>query len=90
MTCERGSPLPFLSKHADRVTHVRLEDRRTSDGAATWFGQGDAPIREVLQAWRDGAWPFPATIEIAYDLADEAAQMAEIARAIEYCRSCLD
>jgi sugar phosphate isomerase/epimerase len=81
-----GSPLAFLTAHADRVTHVHLGDRRLSDGAVAWFGQGDAPIREVLQAMRQEAWSFQATVEIAYDLATEADQMAEIARAIAYCQ----
>lgn len=81
-----GSPLSFLAAHADRVTHVHLGERRLSDGAVPWFGQGDAPIREVLQAMRREAWSFQATVEIAYDLATEAEQMAEIARAIAYCQ----
>jgi sugar phosphate isomerase/epimerase len=84
-----GSPLPFLDRNADRVTHVHLHDRRTRDGAQTWFGQGDAPIRDVLIAMRDGQWPSQAVIEIGYDLATEADQMKEIARAIAYCRTCV-
>ncbi len=84
-----GSPLPFLFRHAGRLIDIHLHDRRASDGAATWFGQGDAPIPDVLRAMRDGRWPCRATIEIPYDLSTDAEQMAEIARAIAWCRACL-
>jgi hypothetical protein len=81
-----GSPLSFLTTHADRIATVRLTDRQTTDGALTWFGEGESPIREVLHAMRAHAWPFPAIVEIGYDLASDAEQMTEIARALEWCR----
>jgi sugar phosphate isomerase/epimerase len=82
-----GSPLAFLTTHADRIAMVRLTDRQTSDGALTWFGEGEAPIREVLQAMRTHAWSFPAIVEIGYDLASDADQMTEVARALALCRT---
>jgi hypothetical protein len=81
-----GSPVAFLARHADRIALVRLTDRRTSDGALTWFGEGESPIREVLDALRTHAWPFPAVVEIGYDLASEAEQMREVGRAVRLCR----
>jgi sugar phosphate isomerase/epimerase len=84
-----GSPLPFLARHADRVACLYLDDRRRRDGARTWFGEGDAPIRDVLRAMRDHGWPVPAMVRIGYDLPDETAQMAEVARAIDHAHACL-
>ncbi len=81
-----GSPCAVLAAHADRVVLVRLVDRRTSDGAFTWFGDGESPIREVLGAMREHAWAFPAIVDIPYDLSSDAEQMGEVARALEYCR----
>jgi sugar phosphate isomerase/epimerase len=81
----RGSPLAFMTRHTDRIAMVRLTDRQTSDGALTWFGEGESPIGEVLQAMRAHAWSFPAIVEIGYDLASDADQMAEVARALGLC-----
>lgn len=82
-----GSPLTFMTMHADRIATVRLTDRQTSDGSLTWFGEGESPIREVLDSMRAHAWSFPAIVEIGYDLASEAEQMTEVARALALCRT---
>jgi sugar phosphate isomerase/epimerase len=79
--------LPFLAQHVRHITGVRLADRRMSDGARTWLGQGDARVREVLQAMREHGWAFEATVDIEYDLANDVDQMTEIRRALAYCRS---
>jgi hypothetical protein len=44
-----ASPIPFIKKHADRITHVHLKDRKLNDGPNMQWGQGHTPIREVLQ-----------------------------------------
>jgi hypothetical protein len=84
-----GSPLPFLTQHASRVTHVHLSDRRAADGTRAPFGTGDAPIRDVLRAMRDNQWLFPAIVALEDALTDESARASEIARAIAFCRAAL-
>lgn len=84
-----GSPLPFLREHAKRITHVHVKDRRVNDGPNTPFGEGDTPVREVLQAMRDNKWPFQATLEFEYPIPDGSDRMTEMARALAYCRTCL-
>jgi hypothetical protein len=62
-TADRSTtPIPFLSRHADRVTHVYVRDRRRDHGPSMPFGEGDTPIGEVLAAMRAGGWPFPAIV----------------------------
>ena len=84
-----GSPLPFLREHARRITHIHVKDRKANDGPNTPFGDGDVPIREVLQTMRDNKWPFPATVEFEYPIPPGSDRMKELARALGYCRSCL-
>ena len=84
-----GSPLPFLTSYANRITHVYLTDRRASDGTPVPLGQGDAPIRDVLQAMRDRQWPFPALIDVTADTAGESDPLDALARAVAYCREIL-
>lgn len=84
-----GSPVPFLIEHASRITHLHIKDRRRDGGPNVPFGQGDTPIREVLQLMRDRTFTFQATIEFEYPIPEGSSRMAEIAKAIAYCRECL-
>lgn len=83
------SPLPFLQKHHERVTHIHVKDRRMKDGPNTPFGEGDTPIKEVLQAMRENRWPMQATIEFEYAVPPGSDRMKEIARCVQYCKDAL-
>ena len=88
-----GSPVEFLKKHHDRVTHIHVKDRKAQangvDGANVPFGEGDTPIKQVLQTIRDNKWPIQATIEFEYKVPDGSDRMAEMAKCVEYCKAAL-
>lgn len=83
------SPVPFITRHHARITHVHVKDRRMHEGPNVPFGEGDTPIREVLRLIRDNKWPMQATIEFEYPVPDGSDRMKELARTIEYCRQAL-
>jgi sugar phosphate isomerase/epimerase len=83
------SPIPFLKKYADRITHVHLTDRKRNNGPFTVWGEGDAPIREVLQLMKKEKVPFPAIIECEYPLPAGSDGLKEIAKCVAYARDCL-
>lgn len=83
------SPVPFMQKHHDRITHVHVKDRGYNNGPNTPFGQGDTPIIEVLRLIRDNKWNIQATIEFEALIPLGSNRMAELARAIKYCRDAL-
>jgi hypothetical protein len=83
------SPIPFIKKHHDRITHIHVKDRKMHNGPNVPFGQGDTPIKEVLQLMKTEKWKFQATIEFEYPIPQGSARMAEIAKAVEYCRNAL-
>jgi sugar phosphate isomerase/epimerase len=83
------SPIPFIRQHHARITHVHVKDRKMKEGPNVPFGQGDTPIREVLQLIRDNKWPIQATIEFEYPVPEGSDRMAELAKTIEYCRRAL-
>jgi sugar phosphate isomerase/epimerase len=83
------SPVPFITKHHERVTHVHLKDRKYNNGPNTPFGEGDTPIAEVLRLIRDQQWNIQGTIEFEYKVPPTSDRMTEIARAIKYCRDAL-
>jgi sugar phosphate isomerase/epimerase len=83
------SPVPFITKYHDRVTHVHLKDRKYNNGPNTPFGEGDTPIAEVLRLIRDNKWNIQGTIEFEYKVPPSSDRMTEIARAIKFCRDAL-
>ncbi|MBC8002021.1 MAG: sugar phosphate isomerase/epimerase [Opitutaceae bacterium] len=84
-----GSPVAFIKQHHDRITHVHLKDRKVNNGPNTPFGEGDTPIAEVLRLIRDNKWNIQATIEFEYKVPPGSDRLAEIARALKYCRDAL-
>jgi sugar phosphate isomerase/epimerase len=93
------SPIPFLTQHHDRITHLHVKDRKLHDGPNVEFGEGDTPIKEALQLIRDNKWNMQATIEFEIPgppgpdgkprpwTMDE--RMSEMTKCVEYCRQCL-
>jgi Xylose isomerase-like TIM barrel len=83
------SPLPFIRQHHDRITHLHVKDRKMHDGPNVPFGQGDTPIREILQAIRDNKWPIPAMIEFEIPLPPGTDRTPELRKCLDYCKQCL-
>jgi sugar phosphate isomerase/epimerase len=83
------SPVPFIERHHDRITHVHVKDRKMHDGPNVPFGEGDTPIGEVLRLIRDNKWNLQATIEFEYKIPAGSDRMSEIARTIQFCRQAL-
>ena len=50
------------------------------------WGQGDTPIKAVLQLLRQKKWDIPANIEYEYQGQDT---VAEVAKCYEYCKDML-
>ena len=77
----------FIKKHHDRITNLHLKDRKKDHGPNTPWGQGDTPIREVLQLMKKEKYPFPANIE--YEYRGESDPVTEVAKCYEYCKQAL-
>ena len=83
------TPLDFIRKYSDRVTHIHVKDRKFNNGPNVAFGEGDTPVAEVLRAIRDNKWQIQATIEFEIPLAAGADRMPEIAKCVKFCRDAL-
>ena len=84
---QNQSPVPFLKKHHERITHVHVKDRKLNNGPNVPFGQGDTPIREALQVMRDNKWRLQATIEFEYPIPEGSDLNTELARSMQTARS---
>jgi sugar phosphate isomerase/epimerase len=79
-------PVDFITKHHERIVTLHLKDRKKDNGANMPFGQGDTPIKPVLQLLKGNKFDIPANIEYEYKGADT---LAEVKKCFEYCRESL-
>jgi sugar phosphate isomerase/epimerase len=88
---QNKSPLEFITKYHDRVTHIHVKDRKMGSvgGATTPFGEGDTPIVEILRTIRDNRWPIQATLEIEYPTPAGSDRRTELVKSMDYCRKAL-
>ena len=88
-------PIPFIQKHHDRITNLHLKDRKKNPagggrGANVPWGEGDTPIKEVLQLMRKEKYAFPANIELEYPIPEGSDAVAEVAKCYRYAKKCLE
>jgi sugar phosphate isomerase/epimerase len=76
----------YLQQHSAQIVTLHIKDRKKNQGANVPFGEGDTPIREVLQLLRTRKWNIPAMIEYEYKGADT---VEEVRKCFEYCRKAL-
>jgi hypothetical protein len=84
-TAANGDPVAFLNKHHDRITNLHIKDRKRDHGPNMPFGQGDTPIKEVLQLLKRTHWDIPANIEFEYP----GDPLVEMPKCLEYCKEAL-
>jgi sugar phosphate isomerase/epimerase len=85
-TAANQDAVAFLQKHHDRIVTLHIKDRKRDEGATVPFGQGDAPIKEVLALLSRNKWAIPANIEYEYKGDDT---VAEVRRCVDYCKQAL-
>ena len=80
-------PVAFLKEHHARITNLHLKDRRSpaNGGANVPWGEGNTPIKEVLQLLRKEKWDIPANIEFEYP----GDPLVEMPKCLQFCRSAL-
>ena len=65
-TAANFDPVAYIREHHASITNLHLKDRRKNQGANVPWGEGDTPIREVLQLLKKERWPIPALVEYEY------------------------
>lgn len=80
-------PVAYIREHHDRITNIHLKDRKRNQGLNFPWGEGDTPIKPVLQLLRDRKWPIRADIE--YEYKGSADSVTEVKKCFEYCKQAL-
>lgn len=86
-TAANGDCLGFLERHHARTSSVHLGDRRRNNGRSAPFGEGDAPIIELLRMIRDNRWPIVVLLEFEHGTL--RTQVEEVRLMFDYCKRAL-
>jgi sugar phosphate isomerase/epimerase len=90
LTAAGFDPVAFLEQHHAAITTIHVKDRKRNrdgkQGANVPFGQGDTPIKEVLQLLKRKRFAIPAMIEYEYAGADT---VVEVRRCLDYIKEAL-
>ena len=80
-------PVAYIREHHDDITNLHLKDRKKRQGDNTVWGQGDTPIREVLQMLKRERWPIRAYVE--YEYRGEGTPVEEVKKCYAYAKQAL-
>jgi sugar phosphate isomerase/epimerase len=83
------SPAEFIRKYHGRIPNLHLKDRKIDQGANMPWGEGDTPIKEILQMVQKEKWNMMGTIELEYPVPEGSNVMTELAKCVEYCNNAL-
>jgi sugar phosphate isomerase/epimerase len=88
-TAANYDAVAFIKEHHAKITNLHLKDRKKGHGENLPWGQGDTPIKEVLQLLKKEKYGFPANIELEYAIPQDSTVVAEMKKCVEYCKQAL-
>jgi sugar phosphate isomerase/epimerase len=83
------APIDFIRKYHDRISHIHVKDRKKNQGPNMVWGQGDTPIKEVLQMLKKEKYNIQATIEFEYPTPEGSDVLTEIGKCVQFCKEAL-
>lgn len=89
MTAANLDPIPFIQKHHARIGFMHIKDRKKNQGQNQPFGQGDTPVKEVLQLVKKNKYPIPCYLEFEYRVPEGSTTLAEWKKSLEYMKAAL-
>ena len=86
-TAANFDAVAFIKQHHADITNLHIKDRKKNQGDNVPWGQGDVPIREVLQLLKRERWPIPADIE--YEYRGQGSSVDEVKKCLAYAKESL-
>jgi sugar phosphate isomerase/epimerase len=79
-------PLPFVRDHHERIALLYIKDRKKDNTSMPW-GEGDTPVKEVLQLVRDRKLPIRCYVDNDYK--SPLSRTEDVKRSFEWARKVL-
>ena len=76
----------FVQAHHERIALLYLKDRR-KDGLSVPWGEGDAPVREIVRLIRDRGYPVRCYVDCDYKTENRP---ADVKRSFEFARAAVN
>ncbi len=85
------SLLALIEAKHDRITSMHMKDRQSKEhGAANLpWGEGDTPIKKILNILKEKKYKIPASIELEYKIPDGSDAVKEVKKCLEYAKHAL-
>jgi sugar phosphate isomerase/epimerase len=80
-------PVEYIKAQHEHILVLHLKDRKRDQGPNTPWGQGDTPIKQVLQLLKKEKYPMRALIEYEYKGTSDS--VTEVKKCFEYCKEAL-
>lgn len=77
-------PVSFIEANHARISHIHIKDRKKDQGPNRPWGEGDTPIKEVLQLIKKNRYPIPCYQEFEYRVSEGSSSAAEWKRCKDY------
>jgi sugar phosphate isomerase/epimerase len=86
-----GDPVALFNQIHDRIISFHMKDRKSKDhGAANMpWGQGDTPVKQLLQIVKNNKWNIIGTIEFEYPIPQGSTSVEEVKKCLQFCRDAL-
>jgi sugar phosphate isomerase/epimerase len=79
-------PVGYIEANHSRIANLHLKDRKKENGPNTPWGEGDTPIKQVLQLLKQKKYNIPANIEYEYSGEDA---VVEVRKCFQYIKGSL-
>jgi sugar phosphate isomerase/epimerase len=79
--------LEFVKRHPTRITHLHMKDRKRDEGPNMPWGQGDAPLREILLFIKENRLPIGCFVE--YEYRGDGSGIEETRECLDFMRGIL-
>jgi sugar phosphate isomerase/epimerase len=85
-TAANYDALEYIKAHHQNIVILHLKDRKRDQGANVPWGEGDTPLKAVLQLLKKEKYPMKAFIEYEYKGTDS---VVEVKKCFQYAKDCL-
>lgn len=87
----KESLLALIQARHDRITSLHIKDRKTKEhgGDNLSWGEGDTPIKEILNLLKEKKYKIPASIELEYKIPEDSDAVKEVKKCLEFAKHAL-
>jgi sugar phosphate isomerase/epimerase len=86
-TAANFDAVAYIKQNHASITNLHIKDRKRDQGENSPWGQGDTPIREVLQLLKQNKWPIGAYLE--YEYKGAGTPVEEVRKGLDFIRQAL-